>query len=118
MPIRPDLRRFYGRDWRRVVRPRILARAGNKCEECGKPDREHVETVTYAARFVSLMWWRSAGRRWTSAQSVQTPREFFRNKVCDMPPPRSIRVILTVAQTSARARIDPPVLSKNAPGGL
>lgn len=38
MPIRADLRHFYGREWRLVVRPRILARAENKCEQCGVPN--------------------------------------------------------------------------------
>lgn len=37
MPIKPELRHFYGRVWRTVTRPRILARAGNKCEQCGVP---------------------------------------------------------------------------------
>ena len=38
MPINPDFRHFYGREWRKVTRPRILARAGNKCEDCGAPN--------------------------------------------------------------------------------
>jgi hypothetical protein len=38
MPIRPELKKFYGVEWR-AVRARILARAGNCCEQCGKPDR-------------------------------------------------------------------------------
>ena len=42
MPIRPELKRFYGRQWRTVTRPRILSRAENKCEECGAPDRQTV----------------------------------------------------------------------------
>lgn len=39
MPIRADLRHFYGREWREVTRPRILARAKNCCEECSVPNR-------------------------------------------------------------------------------
>lgn len=42
MPIRPELRRFYGRIWRTVTRPRILARAGNCCEACQKPNGRRV----------------------------------------------------------------------------
>lgn len=34
MPIRPELRQFYGREWREEVQPRILKRAGNRCERC------------------------------------------------------------------------------------
>ena len=58
MPIRPDLRQFYGPEWRNVIRPRILKRAGGqfdgkgrylggaKCEQCGKPDRKQVHEKT------------------------------------------------------------------------
>lgn len=42
MPIRADLRKHYGKRWREEIRPRILARAGHKCEQCGKPDRKRV----------------------------------------------------------------------------
>ncbi len=37
MPIRRELRKFYGRTWRTVTRPRVLARAGNCCERCHRP---------------------------------------------------------------------------------
>jgi len=42
MPIRPELREHYGRNWRKVIRPRILARAEYCCEQCGVPDRVKV----------------------------------------------------------------------------
>lgn len=32
MPIRPENRGRYPSDWKTVIRPRILARAGNRCE--------------------------------------------------------------------------------------
>jgi hypothetical protein len=38
MPIRPELRKFYGATWRTVTRPRILKRAGNCCEQCKVPN--------------------------------------------------------------------------------
>lgn len=38
LPIRAELRQFYGKEWRTVTRPRILARAGNCCESCKKPN--------------------------------------------------------------------------------
>lgn len=34
VPVRPELRKFYGYHWRYVIRPRILARAGGRCEKC------------------------------------------------------------------------------------
>lgn len=35
MPIRPELKPFYGVEWKTVTRPRILARAYDRCEWCG-----------------------------------------------------------------------------------
>lgn len=53
MPIRAELRKFYGERWRKVIRPRILRRAGGvvkrgkylggaRCEDCGALDRSEV----------------------------------------------------------------------------
>ncbi len=47
MPIRRELRKFYGAAWRET-RARILQRAGNKCEQCGVPDRAFVGRVNGA----------------------------------------------------------------------
>lgn len=58
MPIRKELRKFYGREWLTVTRPRILARAGNKCENCKKPHKSIVETYTGKIAGVPVMWWR------------------------------------------------------------
>lgn len=54
MPIRADLRHFYGREWRTITRPRILARAGDKCEECGAPNHQVV--------LRAYGWWTPGGR--------------------------------------------------------
>lgn len=52
MPIRAELRHFYrGPKWR-AVRARILARAGNCCEECGVPNRKCV--------LRAFQWWTPA----------------------------------------------------------
>lgn len=42
LPIKPELRHLYGREWRTITRPRILERAGNKCECCGAPNHTTV----------------------------------------------------------------------------
>lgn len=65
MPIRAELRRqFYGPKWRKETRPRILARAGNRCERCKVPNYTEVKrhggswlrvTVRFGERPV-LMW--------------------------------------------------------------
>lgn len=52
MPIRPELRKFYGPHWKKVIRPRILARAGDKCENCAAPNHT---TVLRA-----FAWWTPA----------------------------------------------------------
>lgn len=38
MPIKPENRARYPKDWRTVIRPGILARARDKCEACGVPN--------------------------------------------------------------------------------
>jgi len=45
MPIRKDLKKFYKRDWSTVIRPRILARAGDRCEQCKAPNNTLVLRV-------------------------------------------------------------------------
>lgn len=64
MPIKAEFRQFYARAWRETVRPRILARADNACEQCGKPMGETVEQQTglgynqYLGEIVRVMFWR------------------------------------------------------------
>jgi len=87
VPIRAELRHHYGRVWRTVTRPRILARAGNCCEQCLKPDREVVETRFLAGR----MWWRATSLPWINHRGqIQTPPRFYDAE-------RFIRVVLTIA---------------------
>ncbi len=87
MPIRPDLRQFYtpAAGWP-AVRSRTLERAGGKfdergkylggakCEQCGKPDRESVETVTRPYGDSTAMFWRVAGTDW---QGIIGGRKMF-----------------------------------------
>jgi hypothetical protein len=58
MPIRKEFRHFYsGPEWKRT-RARILKRAGNRCEICGRPNRRLV-LVTLAGE-----WWDEAEACW------------------------------------------------------
>ena len=50
VPIKPELRHFYGREWRKITRPRILRRAHDRCEDCG------VKNGTCVWR-VGRHWW-------------------------------------------------------------
>jgi hypothetical protein len=63
MPIAPQLRPFYGREWQEVIRPRILSRAQDACECCGAPDGLFVLVGTYGA------WYDRAWERWRSPGS-------------------------------------------------
>jgi len=54
MPIRKDLQHFYGREWRTVIRPRILARDENRCNFCTKPNHATVYQIVSPGR---AMWW-------------------------------------------------------------
>ena len=79
MPIAPGIRQqFYGKTWRDVTRPRILRRARNKCEQCGKPN--HARVFTYTWREPSgprMIWIREGSRvwrnRWWRAISLLRP---------------------------------------------
>lgn len=100
MPIRPEFRRFYGRAWREEIRPRILERARNRCERCGKPDYGRVYTITWRDGATARMAWCaepavivSAWRDDRGARNLPGLRE--RLKLA--PGMRAIRVILTVA---------------------
>lgn len=58
MPVRAEFRRFYrGAEWKRI-RARVLERAGNRCEFCGRPNRQLV-LVTLAGE-----WWDEADLCW------------------------------------------------------
>jgi hypothetical protein len=62
MPLRSDLRHFYGREWRTITRPRILARAQNRCEACLKPNDQVVLTISGRnAAGEAFMLWRTGG---------------------------------------------------------
>jgi hypothetical protein len=75
MPIRPELRHHYGLTWKNSTRPRILARAGNRCEECAASNgaivlRSHGwwTLSPNAARFMSwdhdmTLEWHGPGQR-------------------------------------------------------
>ena len=47
MPIKPENKALYPANWKSEIRPRILARAGNRCEQCGV--RNHVYGYRTAA---------------------------------------------------------------------
>lgn len=89
MPIRADLRKFYGATWRKVTRPRILARAGNKCEQCGVPNYTDVTRIAGAWLEQKVSWKDGVRETWRDddGKPITPPAG----------PRRTIRVVLTVA---------------------
>ena len=90
MPIRPELRKFYGRVWRTVTRPRILKRAGDKCEQCGVPNHTEVKRVGGCWLEVTVCWKLGATQVWmtcTRAALESKPEGRI----------RKVRIVLTVA---------------------
>lgn len=87
MPIRSELKHFYSREWRTVTRPRILARAGNRCEQCGVPNHAKVWRRILSGR----TWWSRYATRWRDARGVlATPPRYPDSE-------RRIRIVLTIA---------------------
>jgi hypothetical protein len=102
MPIRKELRQFYGREWRTVTRPRILARAGNRCEQCGKPNhcRVYVWKSSLPARqFHADQYWtlRKRDQEWHYCSLNGATGNFQLFGPGQWRQARRIRVVLTIA---------------------
>jgi 5-methylcytosine-specific restriction endonuclease McrA len=89
MPIRPDLKHYYGAQWRTQIRPRILERDGHRCKFCGKPDRTAVRQVIENGS----MWWSLFQETtWTDQTGEKSSADA--SKFRDI---KTVRVVLTVA---------------------
>jgi hypothetical protein len=92
------MRHLYPPDWP-LIRKRILARAGNRCERCGKPGGVTVEAVF--------------GGRWRDSDLDPTGWRDCNGRPCPAPDPdgtdHCVRVVLTIAHTPDRnpANCDP-----------
>ncbi len=98
MPIRPELRHHYsGRAWRET-RTRILARAKQRCEQCGKPNAcrvftlTGVESVTDQA-FPFMFWTKFGLKAWRDSAGQRVPA----GAILWRGLPRPVYVVLTVA---------------------
>ena len=100
MPIRPELRHFYGRIWRTITRPRILARAGNKCEQCGVPNYKVAIraagwwTLFESTPVVLKFWYNDTAAElvWTPPNGAAGGLHGFPRSIC-----RLVVIVLTVA---------------------
>lgn len=90
MPIRAELRHFYGRDWRTVTRPRILARAANCCEQCSVPNYAEVKRIRGHWLRIAVSWTRGIDKMWIGSQGNELPFKPTGTM-------RQVRVVLTIA---------------------
>jgi hypothetical protein len=94
MPIRPELRKFYGAEWKRRVRPRILERAGHKCQQCGKSNHSVAYVYCQKVNAQRIQYWaQKGGSVWRDSSGMVLPR----SKWPAPGMPRKIRVILQIA---------------------
>lgn len=89
MPIRPEFRKFYGREWRTVTRPRVLERDGHACKQCRAPNHA---TIARIDRYPG--WWFTMGGEAHDTDGAL--RFHFRGSEFDAPD-RLVRIVLTVA---------------------
>lgn len=82
MPIKNKA--LYPKDWATVIRPAILARAGNCCEECG------VQNYAYGAR---------SGDEWYDADDIHSMSCSTGEALWDEFPDM-IRIVLTISHTN------------------
>jgi hypothetical protein len=111
MPIRAELRPFYGREWSMVIRPRILRRAGGRfshgiyrggarCENCGKPDHKRVftlsnrDSVSSAEQRPFMFWLDETSGLWRNQLGTTCPDLRLKGL------PRKIKVVLAVAHVN------------------
>jgi hypothetical protein len=103
MPIRRELRHFYGAAWRKVTRPRILERAGNKCEQCGCPNHTDLGRIGGFWLNVNVSWKHGVRELW-----IQPDGSHY--ELSDlMDPPgtlRKVRIVLTIAHLNHEAGDD------------
>lgn len=93
MPIRPELRQFYGKVWRTETRPRILERAGHRCERCGKPDRAIVYVYCVWVEGFRRQYWVARGSdQWRDDRCRLVPRKLWPAPGL----PRVIKIVLAV----------------------
>ena len=109
MPIRRELRKFYGREWRTVTRPRILARAGYKCEQCGIAN--HGEFMRIGGVWLEwrssrqLVWRRSRLRVKFGSLALPVWHDSDGSILAERPAPglkaaRMVRIVLTIGHVN------------------
>jgi hypothetical protein len=95
MPIRPELRHFYRTPEYKAARERVVKRAGNRCEQCGKPN--HRRVWVYSSKACGQYWTavKGDGQKWTYCFTGESGGFKLFGRQWEQV--RRIRVVLTVA---------------------
>jgi len=94
MPIKPEFRHFYGKEWREITRPRILARACNACERCNVPNGARVLRACgwWTPRISCWFGIPTVFAHWMSPDRIDRGEHGFPSMIC-----REVRIVLTIA---------------------
>ena len=92
MPIRPELRKFYGPDWQAAREP-MLHKVHGRCQYCDKPNLQMVRTKTGHGR----MFWRPLKGSMLWRNEWGWPLTIEELRIANELHPRTIRVVLTRA---------------------
>lgn len=95
MPIRRELRKFYGPEWQNVTRPRILERAGDRCENCGVPN--HAQVLRFWGRWVLLTKARLTRRHVTAFWNDPNSQRSAKLATIPIHLCRGVHIVLTIA---------------------
>jgi hypothetical protein len=89
--------KLYPENWKKVISPECRARAGNKCEWCGKPNGQVVKVGTKGIwqNPETGEWWKPATYKVVSGQL--TLMEIGMQVPAPPKPWRNLKVVLTVA---------------------
>lgn len=76
MPVQKQFRSYYlSLEWRKTTRPRILARAGNRCERCRVPNYTTVKRSAGGTWFdITVSWKEGVRRTWRDRQGLPVKR--------------------------------------------
>jgi hypothetical protein len=91
MPIRPENKALYPKDWSTVIRPTILARAGNCCERCKVPNGRTIVRRMFAGHHAYEM-----GEEVYDAMNGEI-LAIGSNYLCDITEGREVKIVLTIA---------------------
>lgn len=91
MPIKPENRALYPKNWKTEIRPRILARANNCCERCCVKNHDRV------FRFVDQCGYHFYMTEIGAVFDAEDGELCGYARITDMPAGRFVSIVLTIA---------------------